>query len=147
MNDLDSLIIGEIKKLATDPDYFTMIRQEKNDKNDTPNKVEILTNEIAKIDEQISRFMDLYGIGKFTIDQVSSKIDPLNEQRKGLEKELESLNATTGELSEEETIEIASSFAEVLDRGELNEIRLVIESLIYYIEIDEEDVYIHWRFS
>ena len=124
-----------------------MIRQEKNDKNDTPNKVEILTNEIAKIDEQISRFMDLYGIGKFTIDQVSSKIDPLNEQRKGLEKELESLNATTGELSEEETIEIASSFAEVLDRGELNEIRLVIESLIYYIEIDEEDVYIHWRFS
>jgi septal ring factor EnvC (AmiA/AmiB activator) len=147
MNDLDSLIIGEIKKLATDPEYFNILHQAKNANNDTPNKVEILTTEIAKIDDQISRFMDLYGIGKFTIEQVSSKIDPLNDQRKALEKELDSLNATSGDLSEEETIEIASSFAEVLDRGELNEIRLVIESLIYYIEVDGEDVYIHWRFS
>lgn len=147
MNDLDSLIIEEIKKLATDPEYFHTIRQEKNDKNDTLNKVDIINKEIAKIDDQISRFMDLYGIGQFSIDQVSSKIDPLNEQRKALTKELESFKASDGELSEEETIEIASSFAEILERGDLDEIRLVIESLIYYIEIDGEDLYIHWKFS
>ena len=90
--------------------------------------------------------MDLYGIGKFTIDQVSNKIDPLNEQRKGLEKELESLNATSGEMDEATTLEIATSFADILDRGDLNEIRLAIESLIYYIEIDNDDVCIHWKF-
>ena len=91
--------------------------------------------------------MDLYGIGKFTIDQVSSKIDPLNEQKKALEKELEGLNATTEKMSQEETLEIATSFSEVLDRKDINEIRLAIESLIYYIEIDNEDVYIHWKFA
>lgn len=145
--ELDAIIINEIKKLATDPNYFHTIVNKKNNKNDDMNKIDIIENEIKNIDEQISRFMDLYGIGKFTIDQVSNKIDPLNEQRKGLEKELESLNATAGELSETDTIEIVKSFGEILDRGDLNEIRLTIESLIYYIEIDNEDVYIHWRFA
>jgi site-specific DNA recombinase len=147
MTELDEIIISEIKKLATDPDYFHMIKKAKSNKSDEMNKIEIIEKEIKSIDEQISRFMDLYGIGKFTIDQVSNKIDPLNDQRKGLERELESLNATSDILSEEDTIEIATSFSDILDRGDLNEIRLTIESLIYYIEIDNDDVYIHWKFA
>ena len=145
--ELDALIINEIRKLETDPEYFNLLKNSKTKNPDEPNKIEILTKEIQSIDEQISRFMDLYGIGKFTIDQVSNKIDPLNEQRNALEKELESLNATTEGLTEEETIEIVKSFSEVLDRGNLDEIRLVIESLIYYIEIDTADIFIHWKFA
>lgn len=144
--ELDSIIIEEIKKLATDPDYINVLRNEKNNNSDTLNKIDIIKMEIDKIDDQISRFMDLYGIGQFTIDQVSSKVNPLNEQRKSLEKELEVYNSTVNGISDEETIEIATSFADVLDRGELNEIRLVIESLISYIELDNDDVYIHWKF-
>ena len=147
MDEMDNLVFSEIKKLAMDPDYIHKIREDKHRNSDTPNKIDLIKTEINKIDEQISRFMDLYGIGKFTIDQVSGKIDPLNEQRVNLEKELESLNAETGDLTEEETIEIVSSFEEALERGEYNEIRLLIESLIYYIEIDNEDVYIHWKFA
>ena len=148
LQELDNLIFNEIRKLATDPDYIHNIRHEKNKESDSLNKIQIIEKEIKNIDEQISRFMDLYGIGKFTIDQVSSKIDPLNEQRKGLEKELEALNVTSSDiLSEEETIEIATSFSDVLDRGDLNEIRLAIESLLYYIELDNDDVYIHWKFA
>jgi site-specific DNA recombinase len=147
LQELDAIVIDEIRKLATDPEYFHMIRRKKKETSDTPNKIDILENEIKNIDEQISRFMDLYGIGKFTIDQVSDKVDPLNERRSALEKELESLNATSGDLSEEETLEIATSFADVLDTGDLDAIRLAIETLIYYIEIDNEDVYIHWKFA
>ena len=147
MDDLDNLIIEEIKKLAVDPEYFHVIKNAKNENADTPNKIDILTKEINKLDDQISRFMDLYGIGKFTIDQVSSKIDPLNEQKKTLEKELEGLNATTEKMSQEEMLEIASTFAEALEGGDINEIRLVIESLISYLEIDNEDVFIHWKFA
>lgn len=144
---LDEIIINEIKKLATDPEYYHTIRKNKESENNSTNKIQVIETEIKNIDEQISRFMDLYGIGKFTIDQVSSKIDPLNEQRKALEKELESLNVTPEEMDETRTLEIATSFGDILDRGDLNEIRLVIESLIYYIEIDDEDLYIHWKFA
>lgn len=147
MGDLDDLIINEIKKLATDPEYFHVIRKEKEEAYDSPNKIDLLKTEIKKLNDQISRFMDLYGLGTFTIDQVSEKVNPLNEQKKGLEKELENLNAEINVMTEEEVQEIVSTFAEVMDRGDLNEIRLVIETLISYVEVDNDDVYIHWKFA
>ena len=147
MNELDTIIFDEIRKLATDPEYFHVIQREKAETSDSPNKIDILKKEIRNIDDQISRFMDLYGIGKFTIDQVSGKVDPLNEQKRGLEKELESLNADLDTMSEEAVQEIVSKFSEVMDRGEFNEIRLAIESLISFIELDNDDVYIHWKFA
>lgn len=146
MTELDNLVFEEINKLAVDPKLIKELKQHKED-NREPNKIDIIEREIDKLDDQISRFMDLYGIGKFTIDQVSSKIDPLNEQRNSLTRELEQLNAESGRLTEEEAIEIVNSFGEILESGDLNAIRLVIESLIYYIEIDNEDVYIHWKFE
>ena len=147
LKELDDLVLGEIRKLATDPEYMTTIRDEKRKKAETPNKIDIIREEIENIDAQISRFMDLYGIGKFTIDQVSGKVDPLNEQKRGLEQELTKLNAETDRMSEEETLEIIESFGEILDSGELEDIQNAIESLINYIELDNDDVYIHWKFA
>lgn len=146
MEELDALVFAEIRQLALDPDYIRNARAEKAKGDDAPNKIAIIRKEIDKLNEQISRFMDLYGIGQFTIDQVSAKVDPLNEQRKALEKELESLNAETGELTEEETLHIVKNFEEAFERGDFNAIRLIIETLIYYIELDNDYVYIHWKF-
>lgn len=147
LKELEDIIFNEIRKLALDPEYIRQIRQEKIDKTDELSNIEILKREIDKIDNQISRFMDLYGIGKFTIDQVSRKVDPLNEQRKSLEREIEQLAGSIGELSEEEAIELVTSFDEILEYGEFEEVRLVLESLIYYIELNDEEITIHWRFA
>ena len=107
MDDLDQYVFAEIKKLKLHPEMIEEIRKNKQDKNtDEPNKIAIIEKEIDSIDTRISRFMDLYGEGIFTIDQVNSKVKPLNEQRNGLQKELESLNAVAGRLSVEEAIEI-----------------------------------------
>lgn len=146
IDELDALVFNEIKKLAMDPNYIHELRDNKKRNSDELNKMDIIKNEIKKIDDQISRFMDLYGLGKFTIDQVSGKVDPLNEQKQALEKELEGMNATTEQLSEEETITIVNSFADILESGDINAIRSVLETLIYYIDIDGDDVYIHWKF-
>ena len=146
MSELDDLVIKEIRQLALDPEYIRNARADSMKKTDVGDKVAILEKEIASLDAQISRFMDLYGIGKFTIDQVSGKIDPLNEQRSKLQKELDDLTAETGELTEEEAIQIVQKLDDILDRDDFNEIRQTIELLISYIEIDNEDVYIHWTF-
>jgi site-specific DNA recombinase len=147
MEVLDEIVLNEIKKLAMDPDYMKTLQAEAPVDAEAPDKIKIIQNEVANIAEQISRFMDLYGIGKFTIEQVSQKIDPLNEKRSALEKELAKLNSERGAISDERAIEIIESFEDVLERGDFDEIRLVIESLIYYIELDEDDVYIHWKFA
>ena len=146
MTELDDLVIKEIRQLALDPEYIRNARADSMKKTDVGDKVAILEKEIASLDAQISRFMDLYGIGKFTIDQVSGKIDPLNEQRSKLQKELDDLTAESGELTEEETRKIVEEFDDILESGDFNRIRQTINLLIYYIEIDNEDIYIHWKF-
>lgn len=147
MEELDNAVFDEIRKLAMDPTYINKIRYDKTVREDEPSKVDILRKEIEKIDDQISRFMDLYGIGKFTIDQVSSKVDPLNEQRRSLERELDTIIADADGITWEDAIEIINSFGDILDRGDFNEIRLTIETLIQYIELDEDKIYIHWKFA
>lgn len=147
MEELDDLVFNEIKKLALDHDYVRRIASDSKDSDDGSNKVAVLEKEIAKIDEQISRFMDLYGIGKFTIEQLSSKTDPLNTRRRALEGEIEDLNAETGRISADEAIEILSTCNEVMEAGEFHEIRAMIEALISHIEVDDDVVDIHWRFA
>lgn len=146
-DELNDIIFNEIKKLAIDPSYIHTIRADKVSASDEPNKIDIIRKETEKIDEQISRFMDLYGLGKFSIEQVDQKVTALNEQKNALQKELAVLNAEHGAITEEEAIEILDSFEEILERGEFDEIRTMIESLIYFIEIDNDDIYIHWKFA
>lgn len=147
MEELDELIFNEIRKLGIDPSYINDIRKESKTKRDEPNKVDILTAEIENLEAQISRFMDLYGIGKFTIEQVSNKVDPLNDQKRALEKERDKLNTENGTITPEETLEAVNSFSEALDSGDFDKIRAIVEYLIYYIELDNDDIYIHWKFA
>lgn len=49
-------------------------------------------------------------------------------------------------MTKEEIIKVETEFSQILDRGVLDEIRLAISTLISYIEVNNEDVYIHWRF-
>lgn len=147
MVELDQMVFDEIRKFTVDPTFIKDIKAEEHKKDNGENKVAIIEKEIEKIDAQIDRFMDLYGIGKFTVEQLSGKTDPLNEERAKLVKELKTLNAESGRLTEEEAIEIFETFEETLEYGDFNEIRAMIESLIYYIEIDNEDIYIHWKFA
>lgn len=146
METLDNLIFDEIRKLAIDPDYIHKIREEKFS-DDDKKKESILKKEIAKIDSQRSKLMDLYGLGEFTIEEIQEKIHPLNEQKKRLENELNNLIDNSSSMSENEVREIVSTFSDVLDRGNFEEIRLLIASLIERIEIDGEDIDIHWKFA
>ena len=83
----------------------------------------------------------------FTIDQVNNKVKPLNEEKAGLLKELATLNASAGRLSKEEAIEAIERCAEAIENGDFNEIRTTLEGLIYYIELNNEDIKIHWKFA
>lgn len=145
--ELDNIVLDEIKNLVVNPDYIHQAQEQRIEKSDSAEQIKILQKEIKSLNTQISRFMDLYGIGKFTIEQVQEKVDPLNEQREAMHKEIEFLSRTPGQLTEEETFEILSTVEEVIEGGDFKEIRSMIESLIQKIELDEEDIYIHWKFA
>ena len=85
--------------------------------------------------------MDLYSVDGMPLDILQEKIQTLNDQRKLLTAEPDD------RLSPSDAMEIIDSFADILDKGDFDEIRAVIGALIDKIEIDGEDISIYWAFA
>lgn len=146
MDVLDNMIFDEIRKLADDPTHIHEIRQ-KNFSDDDKQKENLIRKEIAKLDAQKSRFMDLYGVGEFTMEEVQEKARPINAQKKKLEMELANLSSNKSALSEDEALKIIGTFNDVMDEGNFEQLRMLVNALIERIEIDNEDVDIFWKFA
>ena len=139
MENLDTLVFNEIKKLAFEPYKLEASRND-----DRP---EVIRNEIEKIDKQLEKVLDLYAVGDMPVNVLQSKVHTLSEQKEKLENELAELeDEENRKLSQAQTRELIESFADVLDNGDFDQIRTVIGALIDRIEIDDENITIHWAF-
>ena len=141
--ELEDKIIGEIKKLALHPDEFVVDTIE----DDNYEKIKILENRIEDIESKISKLMDLYSIGGVDFDVVQDKMKPLISEKEGLAVEIANLENIREKMSKEEAVEIALTLCDVIDEGDLDEIRFLVRELISKIVIDEEKVHIHWKFA
>ena len=143
MEVLEKAILDEISKLAIDPSYVEEVRENR-PVTDMTEKIKTITLEIAKIDTQISKMMDLYALGTIDLDVISDKVAALNEQKAALKKELDSMNVPkTDTMTTQEVMDIASLMKDDLP---LEDKRNIVQSLIYHIEINEDDVIVHWKF-
>jgi site-specific DNA recombinase len=142
--ELDLAIMFELNKLAIDPEYVDHVRQNK-PKNDVNEKIKSITSEIEKINSQISKMMDLYALGTIDMDVISTKVSELNKTKTALQKEIDSLDIPD---SDEMTVDEIQSIAAMMsdEKLTLQDKRNIIQSLIYYIEIDNDDILIHWKF-
>lgn len=142
---LDEIVFSEIRKLAIDPEYLKVLRKE-SDKISGQEQLQSIQEEIKSIDAQLSRFMDLYGLGNYTIEQLDAKTKPLSERKLKLLNEITKLKEESKVMTDKEVLKIVASFEEVLAKGDLEDRRSVIEALIDRIDIDNEDITIHWNF-
>lgn len=147
MDELNEIVFDEIRKLKADPKYLESLRTTPDDQ--TPDQREIIQSEIDSLQKSISAYMDLYALkGVLSLDQVDAKIKPLSERVQKLENELASLaDPKESVLDEKKTRRLIDSFEGVLDRGNFDEIRLLITTLINRIDIYDEDIAIHWNFT
>ena len=140
---LTNIIFDEIRKLSLDPAYFDEVR----DDSIQEDKRSVIEAEIEKIDEQLSRVMDLYILENIPIKALEEKTNSLNEQRRKLEQEVESLEEKKSEkLSKEEAGDLIQSFDDIIKRANFEEIRSVLSALIEKIVLDGENIEIHWNF-
>ena len=145
MDDLNNMIFNEIKKLKVDPEYIKLLKKEA-EKTDEVQKIKSIEHQIKNIGNQLSRFMDLYGLGRYSIEELDEKTAPLTAQRTKLKKELEKLTAASKRLTEDQVMHLVESFDEVLESSDIYAKRSIVEQLIDRIEIDGEIVTIHWNF-
>jgi enolase len=57
------------------------------------------------------------------------------------------LSKGNASISEEEALTILASFEDVVNEGDFEQIRQLINSLIERIEIDNDDLDIYWKFA
>ena len=146
VDELDNIVFDEIRKLQFDPEYFDMLRAESGRETEQ-DKQSALESEISRLNNQISRFMDLYGIGRFAVEQLDAKIIPLEERRARLQAELDEIQEEPRGISAEQAKTLINSFSDILDNGSFDDIRAVVTTLINRIEIDGEDITIYWNFT
>ena len=143
--ELDNIIISEIQKLSVDPNYIETLKKN-TEKTEEMLQISAIEHQIKSIDQQLSRFMDLYGLGKYDMKQLDEKMQPLNAQKLKLQTELKRLRNDSEKMTEEEVIEIVSNFKEAFEHGDLQDRRSIIEALINRIDIDDDNITIHWNF-
>lgn len=144
MEVLEAFILDEIRALAMDPDRIAQVRENR-PVTDSTEKIKSITSEIAKIDTQISKMMDLYALGTIDLDAISDRVATLNTTKTALKKELDSLQVVDKkDIMPDE--QIRSVAALMNDELPLEDRRDIVQTLIRFIEIDEENVLIHWRF-
>ena len=141
---LEPAIIEEIRKLAIDPNRVEELRENR-PVTDMSEKIKAINSEIEKIESQISKLMDLYALGTIDLSAISDKVAALNSTKTALTKELNSLSVPAKDdvMTTEQVMEIASLWDDDLP---LDDKRNIVQSLIYYIEIDGDDVTVHWKF-
>ncbi len=144
MDELETAILGEIHALAVDPARFEQLKENR-PASDITKKIKSINSEIAKIDTQISKMMDLYALGAIDLDMISDKVARLNSTKTALSKEMDSLGVADPEnvMTAEQVRSIAALMKDDLP---LEDKRNIVQSLIHHIEIDEENVIIHWKF-
>ena len=141
MEELDNIILGEIKKLALDPTRYTREPQEPKE-----NRNDIILSEIAKIEKQIEKLIELYSVGGMPTDVVQKKILELSEEKENLEASLEE-EEEDASLAPEEAADIAKGLSEIIENGSFEDVRLIITTLIKKIELDEDNITIYWNIS
>lgn len=143
LQELTDLVFNEIKQLALDPEYMHELKEDQEE----DNRPEVIQAEIDKLDTKMSKLMDLYIMDTMSKEVLQVKVHELNEQKNKLEAEIDSIRAEElTKLTKEQISHIVEDFPEVLKRGDFEEIRTVIGELIERIDIDNEDITIHWNF-
>lgn len=142
MQDLDELIFGEIRKLATDPDRISDISDDID-----VDKQSVLRDEICGLNRKLERLIGLYAVEDMPLDIIQKQVSDLEEQKSRLDAEMERLSDEQRKKAFiADAIDAVSSFGDVLDRGNYDEIRTVLCALIDRIVLDGDDITIHWRF-
>jgi len=135
---LDSLVLNEVKKLLVDTEWKPV-------KPLARRSPEAVKKQIARIDSQVEKLVELYSIDSAPLDSIERKMQELNGQRKRLEAELVGLTEQPRE-TEAEVRKKFKTFAEVLEAATFEQTRDIVTALIDKIYIDGDDVSIHWKY-
>lgn len=143
LEELDSLIINEVKKLAVDKDYLRGIIRE--DAGPVLDESALCEERLAEIDKQTNRLLNLFQIGTVEISQIESRLADLKKERDALKMNIKKA-APVVNMDMEKIQSNARALQDALDSGDMQVVHDIIHLLIDKIVVLNEDIEIHWTF-
>lgn len=143
--DLEQMILNEVRKLSLDPEAIRNIRKQ-HDEKDFTKDIELIEKQIEDLNQQLSNLVDLFSISKMDMSIVEAKTSKIQDEKSRLQLQLEQYQNTEEKQSIEEVHELITSLSPMLDSGDDDQIRAALHQLISDIVIDNDDVTIHWKF-
>lgn len=140
---LDNIITDEILKLAFDEDYINELAK-KSESKEVKVDVSKVSERIENIDKQIAKLIDLYQVSGISIEQISDRIAKLKQEKDAISEKL--ANDKNLKLTIPRAKELLSKANQIFNTGDMAKKRLLVSSLIDYIEIDNNKLDIHWSF-
>lgn len=146
--ELDAMVIGEIKKLSFSREVIKKIIAEKRGSHPVSDQAATISGRLEELEKQLNKIMDLYTLGNIPLEAISQKADAITKERKALQAELERLEPEKPALSVSEAVEIAGNAEAIFSSGSLEEKRLFVNSLIDRIVLQPSgDIEIYWKFT
>lgn len=144
VEELDNLVINEIKKLSVDRASFDSMVERCSDKPSID--CSALQDRISEIEKQITRLLNLYQAGLVNLDDIGPRLSDLREEKEKLQQNLLSLDPATASNVIDTAWENLQSFPSVVESGDLQSVHRLVHSLIDKIVVLNADVTIYWSF-
>lgn len=145
---LEKAVVDKIFQLSVDAKYFETLIKGKADKPVNHDRDKTVKKQLAVIQRQIERLMDLYQVDNMPISEISSRIEKLHEEKKALERQMPELkpDLNTSEFDIAKIRKILNELSILWDRASLEQKRNIMQTLINRIDLDGEKVDITWSF-
>lgn len=143
LEELDQIVIDEIRKLTFDQSYLKSIIQE--DSNQQTDDSQLLQDRLDEVNKQADKILNLYQIGVVEFSQIQERLAALKQERESL---MENINhaATAAPMDVEQIQSYAASFQAALESDDTECANSIIRLLIDKIVVLNADIEIHWTF-
>ena len=149
LDDLDSLVEGEVQELLYNPRRFEeILSQARTVKKPVLDEEAILRDKIADTEKQIGRFMDLYQSDTIPADILASRIDKLYREKVAFDSQLAGIAPPRPQkdFDAESIVENIAEFAQLWDGADVAERRNIIQSIVRRIVLYGENISVEWAF-
>ena len=136
---LEEAVLSQVKLLQADP--AAMIPKKKEEPDERPG----LRAQVARLDSQISRLLDLYADGSFSLDVLTEKTEALRAARASCQAELDAAEKKAASSGADRAQEALRSFPEAIEAMDAPRLKMIIRDLIERIEYADDDLRIFWK--
>ena len=143
IEELDTLVIETIRDLVGNKEMIQELTSRPKPNKEFLINTKKINTRIETINKQLCKLIDLYQVGTLPMEILRSKVEGLSQEKNILVEKLNNKENKTHAIAT--FIDTLNTFESHFETFELDAKRMLIATLIERIEIDGNDVQIHWR--